>query len=147
MKKKKDSICWALEDLEQRLGFHGARFTSTNGFFTFVFAALITAAFYFVIWSIPYEEPKLMLISGGIIPYFIVFFSCWSISILITKNQKLKLQQKALRTLVTPDDPNFVLTSATADAIKENVYKLADEPGQFILFNRIMMMKMIREYA
>ena len=79
-----------------------------------------------------------MLISGDIIPYFIVFFSCWSIAILITKNQKLKLQERALRTSVTPDDPNFVLTSATADAIKESVYKLADEPRQFILFNRIM---------
>lgn len=138
MKKKKDSICWALEDFEQRFGFNGARFTSTNGFFTFVFSALITAVFYFVIWLIPYDEPKSMLISGGIIPYFIVFFSCWSIAILITKNQKLKLQERALRTSVTPDDPNFVLTSATADAIKESVYKLADEPRQFILFNRIM---------
>jgi len=138
MKKEKDSICWELEDIEQRLGFHGARFTSTNGVFTFTAAALITAVAYFVIWLIPYDPLKKMLIFGGVIPYVIVFFSCWSIAILIVKSQKLKMQLKTLKASITPDDPNYVLTSATADTMKERIYSLVDEPHHFILFNRIM---------
>ena len=138
MNNKKRVIRWETEDFEQRLGFQGARFTSTNGIFTFLFSVFMTAGFYLVLWFIPYEPPRQKLIDGGFIPYFIVFFSCWSIAILITKSQKLKLQTQALKTSITPDDPNFVLTSATADTIKEAVYHQVDDPRQFVLFNRIM---------
>jgi biopolymer transport protein ExbB/TolQ len=51
--------------------------------------------------------------------------------------QKLRLQRRALRVRVVPDQPNFVLSSATAADVLAQLHKSCDDPRQFYLLNRI----------
>ena len=89
MNNEKRVIRWETEDFEQRLGFQGARLTSTNGIFTFLFSVFMTAGFYLVLWFIPYESPRQKLIDGGFIPYFIVFFSAPGCGSAVTTRSEL----------------------------------------------------------
>jgi biopolymer transport protein ExbB/TolQ len=83
-----------------------------------------------------------MFFHGGpsnrsIIPYFIVFLSSWCLAILIIKNSKLKLQKKALKLNLVPQERNFVLAPNTATEILNAMYEKADAPKRFMLLNRI----------
>ena len=73
----------------------------------------------------------------GVIPYAIVFFSAWCLAILFVKSRKLAFQKKSLSFDVIPEDVDFVLTAANVDIVLDRVYEIADEPRNFVLFNRI----------
>jgi biopolymer transport protein ExbB/TolQ len=137
-KTTSSQLSWELTDIEQRLGLRGGRFTSTNGILTFAIAAALTVVFYLILGNIPANLLADMLLYRGPIPYFIVFFSFWSLAILFVKNRKLYLQRKTLPMRITPDDHSFVLTSATVDIVRERIFLLVDDPRHFLLFNRIM---------
>jgi biopolymer transport protein ExbB/TolQ len=51
---------------------------------------------------------------------------------------KLRLQRRALRYHVMPEDPAFVLSAATVDPVLARVYSTVDDPRNFVLFNRIV---------
>ena len=91
---------WGRNDVEQRFGFKGGRFTSVNNGLTFLAAALLTILFFVgVIYGLNRIEPaqfvaKMFL--RGSIPIPIVFLSFWCIAILLVKNRKLALQRRAL---------------------------------------------------
>ncbi|MBF0112105.1 MAG: MotA/TolQ/ExbB proton channel family protein [Desulfamplus sp.] len=78
-----------------------------------------------------------MFLNRGITPFFIVFFSCWSITILFIKWRKVVLQQKALDLMVVPQTEDFELTKDTAKNILSRMYGLVDDPKHFVLLNRI----------
>ncbi len=131
-------LSWARLDPEQRLSFRGGRFTRVNSLFTLLAGLLITAAFYLALLPVEKSMVGQSFLNRGPIPYTVVFFTGWCIAILVDKQLKLKLQQRALAERVVPTDPDFVLTPGTVDDVLATVYRTVDDPRQFVLFNRIL---------
>ncbi len=138
---------WKKMDIEERVGINGGKYTDVNLKFTFFLSVFLSLIFY--IPQLYYKEISLifpilshvnltaLFLERGITPFFIVFFSCWSISILLVKWRKVVFQQKALSLMVVPQTHDFELTKDTAKAILSRMYGLVDDPKYFVLLNRI----------
>ena len=133
---------WARKDVEQRLGFRGARFTGANAKLTALVGAVCTVAFYGCLYLIggsgPLRNFVQMFTDRGPTPYAICFFSFWSLAILLVKWRKIVFQRKVLNYSIVPDETDFVLSAGTTDVVVNNIYAIVDEPKHFVLFNRIM---------
>lgn len=130
-------LSWARLDPEQRLLFRGARFTRVNSWCSISLAIVLTVAFYAVLLPFRTSLIGASFLERGEIPYFIAFFSFWSLAILWLKWGKLRLQRRSLAYSVVPDDPEFVLTPRTVDDVYHRIYEFVDDPRQFVVFNRI----------
>ena len=131
-------LSWTKIDVEQRIGFHGARFTRVNNLLTFLMAIILTVSFYAALMPAHATSIASMFTERGITPYFICFFTCWAMSILIIKWRKLRLQQKALRLAIVPPDHGFILSAATVDQVFNRMYEMVDDPKHFVVLNRIV---------
>jgi len=69
------------------------------------------------------------------VPACLLFF--WAMSILFIKRRKVYFQARALDLAAVPQQPDFVLTEASAKAVLERIHGLVDHPRHFILLNRI----------
>lgn len=130
-------LSWARSDPEQCLMFRGARFTRVNSWCSVSLASVATLLFYAAL--IPFRKSMIAasFIERGEIPYFIAFFSCWSLAILYLKWRKLRLQLRSLNFRIVPDDPEFVLTPLSVDEVFHRIYEAVDDPRQFVVMNRI----------
>jgi biopolymer transport protein ExbB/TolQ len=133
---------WTKNDIEQRFGFHGGRFTTANSIFTFIMALLLAGAFYatLVFWLRGIPQAKSfcdIFLERGIPTYFIVVFFCWSLSILFVKGSKLREQRRALTIKPVPVDPDFVLNRETANEVLLRLRSIVDNTGHYVLLNRV----------
>jgi biopolymer transport protein ExbB/TolQ len=133
---------WTKNDIEQRFGFHGGRFTTANSVFTFIMALLLAGAFYatLVFWLRGIPQAKSfcdIFLERGIPTYFIVIFFCWSLSILFVKGSKLRQQRRALTIKPVPVDPDFVLNRETANEVLLRLRSIVDNTGHYVLLNRV----------
>ncbi len=131
-------LAWSRQDIEQRLCFHGGRFTRVNTFLSLLIGLVFAVLFYSIMFVFRGSSVAAMFLERGLVPYSIVFFSCWSLAILGLKWRKLALQRKALNWQVVPTEHDFVLSGATVDLVSDNIYATVDDPRQFVLFNRIV---------
>jgi biopolymer transport protein ExbB/TolQ len=131
-------LSWSRQDIEERFGFRGARFTDTNTFLSLLIGSLITILFYAAL--LPFRETYFgqMHLARGPIPFATSFFINWSIAILFLKSRKLALQRRSLDFAVVPADPGFVLSAATVETVTDQIYAVVDDPKYFVLFNRIV---------
>ncbi len=136
-------LSWMEDDIENRLGFRGGRYTSVNKglscllgiVFLFIFGGLILG-----MTLIPQMKPitDIFLRSGNIWtigPALFLFFM--SISMLLFKSSKLAFQRRALNLATVPQNPDFVLNEQTAKTALQRLHKLVDNPRHFILLNRV----------
>jgi biopolymer transport protein ExbB/TolQ len=130
-------LSWSRSDIEQRLGFRGARHTRVNNFLSFLGAALATILFYAALSQLDGTYFAVMFRERGPTPYVIVFLSMWACVILVIKWRKLSLQQAALSVSILPDAHDFVLSPTTVDEVLANLFRIADDPKHFIVLNRI----------
>jgi biopolymer transport protein ExbB/TolQ len=135
-------LSWARQDIEQRLLFHGARFTQVNYLLSCLVAIVLTVLFYLLLLPFPGSMMYIKFMGQGravdiVIPFATVFLAWWCLAILFLKSRKLAFQRKTLELEITPENPEFVLSSATVDQILDRMYQLVDDPRQFVLFNRI----------
>ena len=136
---------WYKQDIEGRLGFAGGKYSGVNALLAFFIGAVFFAVFYTIVFAmLEFADVRTaaMFFHGGeqnrsVIPYFIVFFSCWSLAILLLKNQKLGLQRKAVKLKIVPDDPDFILTPGSAANVLRTLYASVDDPRRFMVLNRI----------
>jgi len=137
-------MAWTQQDIENRIGFKGGHFTNANHSCAFLGAILLSGLVYllavFVLKSIPVTSPvaEIFLRPGNqltVIPATLLF--TWGFAVLLIKNLKLKYQQKALNLEAVPNQPDFVLTEATAHSVLARIHALVDHPKHFILLNRI----------
>lgn len=133
---------WTKNDIEQRFGFHGGRFTTANSIFTFIMALLLAGSFYatLVFWLRGIPQAKSfcdIFLERGIPTYFIVIFFCWSLSILFVKGSKLREQRRALTIKPVPVDPDFVLNRETANEVLLRLRSIVDNTGHYVLLNRV----------
>ncbi|MEX0710868.1 MAG: MotA/TolQ/ExbB proton channel family protein [Pirellulales bacterium] len=131
-------LSWSKSDIEQRLGFRGARYTRVNTWLSFLIACLLTAAFYAALLPLRHTHFAAMFFERGPTPYFICGLSAWALVILWLKSRKLALQRRALDFDVVPAEADFVLSSATVDDCLQRIYLTVDDPKHFLLFNRIV---------
>lgn len=131
-------------DIECIFGFPSKKFTGVNFTFTFIIGALLWCIFYGILLKFHNGTNVWieMFFHGGdgnrsTLPYFTVFLGCWSLAILFVKLMKLKAQRRALKLKILPDNPNFVLTCATAKEILDNITQQVISPKDFILLDRI----------
>jgi len=133
---------WSKNDIEQRFGFKGGRFTTANSLFTFFIALLLAGAFYatLIFWLRGMPQAKAfcdVFLERGIPTYFIVVFFCWSLAILFTKSRKLRQQRMALAIKPVPVDPDFVLNRITANEVLLRLRSIVDDTGHYVLLNRV----------
>lgn len=132
------ALSWSRQDIEQRIGVPGGRYTRVNTWFSALLGAALAAIFYASMLPIrgtPFAE---MFLSRGMIPPFIVFFAAWALALLFIKSRKLAFQRKSLQQEIVPPEHDFVLSSATVDDVIERIYLTVDDPKYFLLFNRIV---------
>ena len=136
----KSILSWQREDIEQRLGFRGAKYTDVNPWFTLIIGGVLLGLFYAtLVFLIPETWLAVQFLKrpSKLIPFLIAFFSTWAISILFVKWQKLRLQRKALNIEVVPSSRDFVLATTTAPAVLKHMYQCVDNPAHFVLMSRI----------
>ena len=136
------SLDWSRSDIERRLGFRGGRFTSPGNTLSLIIALLLTAAFYTVIILVQQKWPQTrwfaaMFLERGPCPYPTMLLFFWALALLLLKWRKLVFQRRVFGLPLMPQEPEFVLTSATAREVRERMSTLVDNPHHFVLFNRI----------
>lgn len=131
-------LSWARQDIEQRWGFTGGKFTRVNNWLTFFLAVVLTLGFYAMLIPIESSWFAQSFTARGPTPYFTTFFAWWSCTILFIKSRKLALQQASLNCSIVPESHDFILSSATADQVTEQIHRVVEDPRQFVLFNRIL---------
>jgi biopolymer transport protein ExbB/TolQ len=130
-------LSWAKSDPEQRLAFRGGRFTRVNTFCSLLVGGGMTTLFFLVLIPLNKTYFAGMFLNRGLVPYFIVGFSFWSLAILVLKWLKLRFQRKTLNIAIVPDDPEFILSPTTVDDVNHRMFQVVDDPKHFVLFNRI----------
>lgn len=65
----------------------------------------------------------------------LLFF--WAVALLFLKWLKFRLQVRAEKLPIMPQQSDFELTPATARAVRERMSAIVDDPNHFILLNRI----------
>jgi biopolymer transport protein ExbB/TolQ len=131
------ALSWSSQDLEQRCGVHGGRFTRVNTFLSFALAFMCTVATYAAM--LPFRDRYIvqMFRERGAVQYVTVLFAYWATLILLLKLLKLRLQRRALRIEVVPSEPDFVLTAATAERVLLQLREDCEDPQNFTLLNRV----------
>ena len=137
-------LAWSQDDIENRFGFKGGRHTGVNHVFAFIIAVLLTGIAYaltvFILQRLPFANTVAAMIlrpsnQYTMSPATLFFFG--GAAVLFLKSRKLKFQQRALSLSAVPDEPEFVLTEATATTVLARIHSLVDHPRHFILLNRI----------
>ena len=137
-KQEEYPLSWHRNDIEQRCGFRGGRFTNVNAVLTFLIALVLTTAFYVVLLFLPDSFFKDMCTKRGITPYPIIFFGNWTLAILAVKWSKLREQRKALDFTVLPDTSGFVVSPNTVDMVLQIIRQRASDPMAYLLYRRMI---------
>jgi len=139
-----DLLAWSKDDVENRFGFKGGRYTSVNHAFAFLIGAMLSAILYALMLFVFIHLPVVSRIATiymrptnqfAVIPATFFFFG--GITILFLKGRKVRFQQRALKLTAVPTEPEFVLTETTAATVLSRIHALVDHPRHFVLLNRI----------
>jgi biopolymer transport protein ExbB/TolQ len=130
---------WSRQDIEQRLFFTGGRFTRVNNVLSAILGAVLTTGFYAAIGATPIADTPFgdIFLERGPTQHAVVFLTSWSLAILLLKWLKLRLQRRALAARVVPDEPGFVISSASVDQVLKRLEKITDDPRHFMVLNRV----------
>lgn len=135
---QKPRLSFDRTDIEKRFLFPSGRFTSCGPLLAPIGAIILTVLFYVLISFAPSERMVDMFTKRSVIPYLIVFFTAWSVMIILIKSSKIALQEKALKLSILPvDDPGFILTPASAQAVLETLHSSVEDTKNFILTRRV----------
>jgi hypothetical protein len=139
-----DLLAWSQDDIENRFGFKGGRYTSVNHAFAFLIGALLTGILYVLMLFVFIHLPVVSKVATiymrpsnqfAVIPATFFFFG--GITILFLKGKKIQFQQRALKLSAVPTEPEFILTETTAATVLARIHSLVDHPRHFVLLNRI----------
>ena len=142
--EKPDILAWTQDDIENRFGFKGSRYTSVNHAFALLLGAMFAGVLYalmiFVFIHVPIANKVAAMFMRptnqfAVIPATVFFF--WGVAILILKGKKVQFQERALKLSAVPAQPEFILTETTAATVLARIHSLVDNPRHFILLNRI----------
>lgn len=141
MNMNQNQLIWKMMDPEEKLGFHGKKYTSVNNLFSLILGFVLTLFFYGVLYPFHLvgKYPMVdMFFHGGpenrsAIPYFTVLLSGWCLAFLFIKWRKLVIQRKALLYRLIPEGHDFVISQM-------NVQELLDKMHGEVLFTSNFML-------
>lgn len=125
-------------DIERRCGFSSNSGTFAHPWFTGIIALVLSVLFYAIVIFLPSSYYTDLFLKRGPTQHAAVFFGFWAMAILMVKQQKLRLQRKALQYDAIPSKHHFVLSSQTADQVVTKLHENAADPERFIVYNRIL---------
>jgi hypothetical protein len=129
---------WFRDDLESRIGVRGGHFTHVNNFLWAIAALVVTVLFYAALSPWPLNSYVQVFTNRGTVQYIEVYFSFWALILVLMKWAKVRVQAKALAFQdLVPAEADFVLSPATVGLVLGRLRDECDDPGRFILFNRI----------
>ena len=129
----------ARSDIERKLSLPAGRYTQPGPVLPIIGAALLTIAFFALLIPLGDTWFARSFTERGWVPYAIVGFSAWALMMIIIKNGKVSLQQRATAHHVVPDAPEFVISTATVEDVLDRFYQVAEDPKEFLLYNRIQL--------
>jgi len=112
--------------------------TSVNTWFAGMIALLLTTLVLVGLFFSPNSVIRAMVLDRGPTQHTAIFLGFWCAVILILKNIKLRIQQRALKQSIVPDMHSFILSSQTVDVVASRIHEIAEDPERFIVFNRIL---------
>jgi len=143
------ALNWTKDDPENKIGlFRAGRFTTVSIGLASA-SAIVLAGLFFALGFLALKPLAAKVAWLGVvvdpivrtqnlvvvIPIVYLFF--WCISSLFIKGRKIKFQERALDLAAVPQQVDFFLHEATAQAVLQRLYQLVDSPRHFILLNRI----------
>jgi len=137
-------LAWSQDDIENRFGFKGGRYTSVNHGFAFLIGAILTGLLYALMLFVFIHLPVVSKVAAiymrpsnqfAVIPATFFFFG--GIAVLFLKGKKIKFQARALKLAAVPAEPEFILTETTAATVLARIHTMVDHPRHFVLLNRI----------
>lgn len=127
----------AAADPERRIGLPSAPMTHVNHVATFGAATACTVVLYMMLARLPDNPVTESLMQRGWVPYAIVTVTLWCTFTLAMKALKIRGQSQALRIDIIPEDPQFVLSPATAVQVLRHIASAVDDPRRFMVLNRV----------
>lgn len=146
MKQTEQRLIWKLMDPEEKIGFHGKKYTSVNNLYAFIIGVVFTAVFYGCLYPfhLTGKYPMAdMFFHGGpenrsFIPYFTILLSCWCLGFLYIKWRKLVTQRKALTFCLIPNNlQNFVISPLNVQEILDRMHNEVLHTSNFMLLWRV----------
>ncbi|MDR1959678.1 MAG: MotA/TolQ/ExbB proton channel family protein [Planctomycetaceae bacterium] len=131
-------LYWHKNDIEQKFGLRGAKYTNVNAKFSFVIALVLTSCFFVALFLLPDSSLRDLCTRRGVTTYPTVFFGVWTLVILGIKRLKLREQKKALRISVLPQTGDVIISRNTVDSILAVIYSIAPDPHAYLLYHRIV---------
>lgn len=131
-------LSWKSFDPEASIGLTGRRFTQVNSLVALLLGGILTAAFYGLLQIWPSSTLYAMFMDRGPVPPMIALLAAWCAAILMIKRAKLGVQRKALRRVIVPEQADYVITPGTVQRVTVEVFRNADDPKRFVLFNRLI---------
>jgi biopolymer transport protein ExbB/TolQ len=143
------ALNWTKDDPENKIGlFRAERFTTVSTGLSSL-SAIVLAGLFFALGFLALKPLAVKFAWLGIvvdpivrtqnlvvvIPIVYLFF--WCIASLFIKGRKIKFQERALDLAAVPQQVDFFLYEATAQAVLQRLYQLVDSPRHFILLNRV----------
>jgi len=131
---------WSRQDVEQRFGFSGGKYTDTHSLLTFLLASVLWLCAYGPLFLLPPEglpDWTEMFMQRGPTPYFTLFLFFWSLAILWIKSRKLRFQRKTLNKKLFDMGPDFTISPGSASDFLKRLRSKVDDPRHFLLLNRI----------
>jgi hypothetical protein len=137
--QRSHQLDWARSDLEQRLFLAGGRFTQANTILAGIVAGILTVLFYVVLGTTRIADTGFgrILLERGWTQHCCVLLTFWSLTILLVKWLKLRLQREALDLRLLPPEPGFVISASTVDEVLQHLRDTVADPTRFLLLNRI----------
>ncbi len=79
-----------------------------------------------------------LFLDRGWVPYVLVFFLFWSLSILVLKSRKLKRQKALMLFDLLPNELSEDITQESLDKFLNHIHEMPVEPGDSFLINRVV---------
>lgn len=136
---KQHELDWGRSDIEQRLFMAGGRFTQVNTLASGIVAGGLTVGFFMLLGTTKLADTTFgkILMERGWTQHACVLLTFWSLTILVVKWLKLRLQRRALDLRLLPPEPGFVISASTVDDVLRHIREMVDDPRHFVLLNRI----------
>ena len=132
---------WSRNDIEQRIGFKGRKYTDVNTglalLATLVLCGGLFAATSVVPESVRTSRAIALFLDRGWTPYAMTGLSVLAFVMLFVKWRKLRFQEKAFTVEIVPKGATFALTPETAQDALRRLHSFVDDSRHFVLFNRI----------
>jgi len=132
---------WSRNDIEQKIGFKGRKYTDVNGGLA-VLATIIICIGLISLASVLPDSVRgsravSLFLKRGWTPYAMTALSIFALVSLFVKWRKLRFQEKAFTVEIVPKGATFALTPDTAQDALRRLHSFVDDSRHFVLFNRI----------